>query len=161
MGAGPGKTILDATLASFGGGNGTLQCTGTPVSLPALSSAVTIGAGSIVYASSIAASLKHGDWIRSGTLPTIPLTVKGIDGFFAMVQRAEGSTAFLAAPALRTLPATRTAGPLANVLSTKLDQRGVSIRDLTIWGTGIRQHIWRRCCQWQRHPDKAPSERLY
>lgn len=137
VGAGAGNTVIDASGASLNDAQAVFNCAGTTVSLPALSSSIAQGAGSIAYASSIASNLNHGDWIRIVDTTTNSFDGGGnLDGFTCMVQSAESSTLYPAQPSLRTLPAARTSGSLSNVQSTKLDRRGLVIEDLTICGSG-------------------------
>ena len=135
-GAGAGKSIIDGK-AVTGGGNAVLKCTGTTVSLPSIASAINYGAGTITFSSSVASSLAHGDWVRIYDSTTNSMNNNGNeDGFTCMVKAIDGSTLYPAALNLRTLPAARTGGPNSNVLSKKLDKRGLIVRDIAVRGAG-------------------------
>lgn len=136
IGAGPGVTIIDGRTVGQSDSAGILQCSGSNTALSALSSSVTRHDGSIAYAS--APSLKHGDWVRIADTTANSLNpYADNDGFYYMVNSAEGTTVYPASPCRRTLPATRTAGALANVDSELMDGRGIALRDLAVWGQGF------------------------
>jgi Pectate lyase superfamily protein len=99
VGAGAGKTIIDGSGASIGDGSAVFRCIGTEIVLPALSSSISLGDGAITYASSVASNLSHGDWVK--IVDTTPGSMDGADpdGFYCMVQAAEGSLSRFAHPA--------------------------------------------------------------
>lgn len=138
VGTGPQNTIIDGRSAGQNNENAILDCTGSLTSLPGLSSPVASGDGSIAFSSSVGATLRHGDWVRIRDTTANSLNIEGDrDGFYFMVNSAEGSTLYPAMPCLRTLPAARTAGPLSAVEARKMDGRGLILRDLTVWGKGF------------------------